>query len=58
MLGHFALYAVARAALDDVRRQGRQVTPVCPFIAAYIKRHPEYIDLVDEAHREDVAGTD
>lgn len=38
---------LARAALDDIRQQGSQVAPHCPFIATYIKRHPEYADLVE-----------
>ena len=38
---------LARAALDDIRRQGMQVAPHCPFIATYITRHPEYADLVE-----------
>ena len=33
-------------ALDDVRARGLSVTPLCPFVAAYIRRHPEYGDLV------------
>jgi uncharacterized protein len=33
-------------ALDDIRARGLQVTPLCPFAAAYIKRHEEYNDLV------------
>ena len=37
---------LARAALDDIRAQGKQVMPMCPFIAAYIRRHPEYNDLI------------
>ena len=39
---------LARAALDKVRDQGRTLVPLCPFIAAYIRRHPEYDDLVDQ----------
>lgn len=39
---------LAKAALDDVRRQGKTVVPRCPFIAAYIRRHPAYLDLVDD----------
>ena len=31
---------LARAALDDVRRRGLVLVPLCPFIAAYIRRHP------------------
>jgi uncharacterized protein len=38
---------LARGALDDARARGLRVTPRCPFIAAYIRRHPEYQDLVD-----------
>jgi uncharacterized protein len=37
---------LAAGALDDVRSRGLKVTPKCPFIAAYIKRHPTYQDLV------------
>jgi predicted GNAT family acetyltransferase len=37
---------LARAALDDVRDKGVRITVHCPFIGAYIRRHPEYEDLV------------
>ncbi|GAA4347019.1 GNAT family N-acetyltransferase [Angustibacter luteus] len=37
---------LVRWALDDVRRQGLRVRPLCPFVKAYIERHPEYADLV------------
>lgn len=39
--------AIARAALDDVRRDGsRRVLPLCPFIKGWIAKHPDYVDLV------------
>lgn len=38
--------ALARAGLEYARREGLAVRPVCPFVAAYIARHPEYADLV------------
>ncbi len=42
--------ALARWALDDVRAQGgRKVMPLCPFIKAWIARHPDYVDLVHGA---------
>ena len=37
---------LARGALDDVRSRGLVMTPKCPFIAAYVQRHPAYQDLV------------
>jgi predicted GNAT family acetyltransferase len=37
---------LARAALDDVREQGKRVRPLCPFVARYIREHEEYADLV------------
>lgn len=29
------------------------VTPLCPFIAGWIRRHPDYVGLVDAANRAD-----
>jgi predicted GNAT family acetyltransferase len=40
---------LVQRALDDVRERGERVRPVCPFVAAYIERHPEYADLVSES---------
>jgi len=37
---------LARGALDLIRASGRQVVPLCPFVTAYLRRHPEYADLV------------
>jgi predicted GNAT family acetyltransferase len=37
---------LVRGALDDVRARGLKVRPYCPFVAAYIRRHPEYQDLI------------
>lgn len=37
---------LAASALDDARRRGLPVVPLCEFIAGYIERHPEYADLV------------
>jgi uncharacterized protein len=37
---------LVREELDDVRRRGLKVTPLCPFVRAYIRRHSEYQDLV------------
>jgi predicted GNAT family acetyltransferase len=37
---------LARAALDQARAEGFGVVPLCPFIKAWIDRHPDYADLV------------
>jgi uncharacterized protein len=39
--------AVTKAALDYARDSGFSVVPSCPFVSAYVRRHPEYQDLVD-----------
>jgi predicted GNAT family acetyltransferase len=39
---------LAQGALDAARTAGEAVVPLCPFIASYIERHPEYQELVDE----------
>lgn len=43
--------ALIRAALDTVRERGEQALPHCPFVRAYIGRHPEYVELVPQARR-------
>jgi uncharacterized protein len=32
--------------LDAVRARGLKLVPRCPFVRAYIARHPEYRDLL------------
>jgi predicted GNAT family acetyltransferase len=32
-------------ALDDIRARGLSIIVVCPFVRAYILRHPEYADM-------------
>ncbi len=32
--------------LDTARERGLKVVPVCPYAAAFIRRHPEYQDLL------------
>ena len=38
--------SLARAGLEWARAHELRVVPICPFVAAYIGRHPEYVDLV------------
>jgi predicted GNAT family acetyltransferase len=42
---------LARGALDAAREQGARVLPFCPFIRAWIERHPAYLDLVPAGRR-------
>ena len=37
---------LAAAALEDARRKSLVVVPLCPFIAHYIERHPEWEEFV------------
>jgi predicted GNAT family acetyltransferase len=37
---------LTKAALDEFRARGVAVVPQCPFIARYIRSHPEYTDMV------------
>lgn len=35
-----------RAALDQTRARGEKVIAKCPFVAAFIKKHADYQDLL------------
>lgn len=37
---------LARQALDQTVARGEAIIPVCPFISAYLRKHPEYDDHV------------
>jgi predicted GNAT family acetyltransferase len=38
---------LVRGALDLVRAQGLKVVSKCPFVSAYLGKHPEFNDLVE-----------
>ncbi|SNQ46373.1 putative MobA-like protein [Frankia canadensis] len=42
---------LAAGTLDDVRAHGLAVVPQCPYIRAYIERHPAYADLLADGER-------
>lgn len=44
--------ALVRFALGSARERGLRVVPICPFFAAYIERHAEVQDLLDDHSRE------
>jgi uncharacterized protein len=37
---------LTRAALDYARAQQLHVVPTCPYTVAFIRKHPEYLDLL------------
>lgn len=43
--------ALVRAALAHVRAEGATVMPLCPFVVAYLRRHPDEADVVHERFR-------
>lgn len=45
--------SLARFSLDDARGRGLAVLPYCPYITSWIRKHPEYADLVPADRRGD-----
>jgi predicted GNAT family acetyltransferase len=37
---------IVKLALAHIRKEGYLLVPLCPFVAAYLKRHPEEQDLL------------
>ena len=38
---------LVREALDDVSTKGGKIVPICPFVAGFVARNPDYDRLVD-----------
>ncbi len=36
---------LVRFALDEARQAGRSIVPQCPFVADFLRQHPDYADL-------------
>ena len=49
--------ALARAGLDYARDQKLAVVSRCPFVTAYLRRHPEYQPLLTPAERDRILGS-
>lgn len=39
---------LAEAAIQEAQKNGRKIVPSCSFVQTYLKRHPEYNDMVME----------
>lgn len=35
-----------KKALEDIKSQGLRLVPLCPFVAGYIQKHPEWRSIV------------
>ncbi len=46
--------ALAKGALEDLRARELKVRPFCPFVAGWITRHQDYLDLVADGYRDRV----
>jgi predicted GNAT family acetyltransferase len=38
-------------ALEDARDREQQIVPICPFVAKYVHKHPEFVPFLDERIR-------
>lgn len=47
---------LVRAVVDDIVAAGKRIVPVCPYIAAWLPKHPQYADHVVESRSEHVAA--
>lgn len=43
---------LVRAALDETIESGHRIVAVCPYVAAYVRKHPEYAEHVDATTKE------
>jgi uncharacterized protein len=42
---------VIAEAMAQTKAEGLRIVPLCPTVASYLKKHPEYADIVDEPGR-------
>lgn len=43
---------LVRAVVEDVIGSGKSIVPVCPYVAAWLPKHPEYADHVVQPTQE------
>ena len=43
--------SLARFSLDDARNRQLAVLPFCPYVQSWLKKHPDYADLVPADRR-------
>jgi predicted GNAT family acetyltransferase len=48
--GHGVAEELVRTTLDQIKAQGAKFLPTCPFVQAFLKRHPEYREGMAHHH--------
>ncbi|MER5755362.1 GNAT family N-acetyltransferase [Streptomyces sp. NPDC002088] len=43
---------LVQQALTDVRKTGKRVVPVCPYVAGFLQKHGEFADIADPVTRD------
>jgi uncharacterized protein len=38
--------ALAQHVIEDARARGFKIVPLCPYLAAQVKKHPEWSDVI------------
>ena len=46
--GKGAATAIIEKTLDYIEKNNYKLIPLCPLVVAYLKRHPEWMRIVDE----------
>lgn len=46
--GHGVAGVVTQTALEYAKEKSLRVIPMCSYVGAYIRRHPEYIELTKQ----------
>jgi len=48
LAGTGAAAAVVEKTLEYIKESGKKLLPFCPYVFAFIKKHPEWKTIVDE----------
>ena len=42
---------LVKQSLEYIRDHDYKLAPICPFVSAYLRRHPEWQDLLSDGYR-------
>jgi len=42
--------SMVKQVLQQIKEEGLELVPLCPFVAAYVKRHPEWKDILAKGY--------